>query len=234
MKREGSCLRVAEVFSSLQGEGLWLGQRHAFVRLAGCNLSCRYCDTPRTRKASAGRPWPDEAVRAVLSRLFLGRKHAAVSWTGGEPLLQAAALPPLMRWVRARGVKNLLETNGTMPAAFRDVEPFVDLASVDIKLPSAIGRESWSEHLEFLRVAPEKCYVKAVLTSRTTKAEWRQLIRLMQEAAPNMPLVLQPATARGGEAPADPESVIFFLKQASALLKDVRLVPQWHPVWGLP
>ncbi|MBI5241333.1 MAG: 7-carboxy-7-deazaguanine synthase QueE [Elusimicrobia bacterium] len=227
-------LRVAEVFSSLQGEGLWLGQRHAFVRLAGCNLSCRYCDTPRTRKVSAGKPWSEAEVRGALSRLFAERKHDAVSWTGGEPLLQAAALPPLMRWVRSQGVKNLLETNGTMVEAFKEVEPFCDLASVDVKMPSAVGRETWSSHLEFLRVAPGKCFVKAVLTARTTRAEWRQIIRLMQEAAPDMPLVLQPATARGGEGPAEPDAVVFFLRQAAALLKDVRLIPQWHPVWGLP
>jgi organic radical activating enzyme len=226
-------MRVVEIFSSLQGEGLWLGQRHAFVRLAGCNLRCRYCDTPKTRSAAAGRPWPDGKIQAALSRLFSAQKHEAVSWTGGEPLLQAEALPRLMKWVRRQGVKNLLETNGTMAEAFRKAAPFCDLASVDVKLPSSIGRETWSNHLEFLRVAPEKSFVKVVLTSRTTKAEWRQLIRLMQESAPDIPLVLQPATACGGETPAAPEAVIFFLRQAAALLKDVRLIPQWHPVWGL-
>ncbi|MCX5796941.1 MAG: 7-carboxy-7-deazaguanine synthase QueE [Elusimicrobia bacterium] len=233
MARAGAALRVVEVFSSLQGEGLWLGQRHAFVRLAGCNLTCRYCDTPKTRSTAAGKPWPEKKIETELSRLFSEKKHEAVSWTGGEPLLQAEALPRLMQWVRRQGVKNLLETNGTMVAAYREVAPFCDLASVDVKLPSATGGESWSEHLEFLRVAPERSFVKVVLTARTTKAEWRQLIRLMQEAAPNMPLVLQPATACGGERPAEPEAVIFFLRQASALLKDVRLIPQWHPVWGL-
>jgi organic radical activating enzyme len=226
-------MRVVEIFSSLQGEGLWLGQRHAFVRLAGCNLRCRYCDTPKTRATAAGRVRTERQIQAELSRLFSDKKHDAVAWTGGEPLLQAGALPPLMRWVRSQGVKNLLETNGTQVEAFRDVAPFCDLAAVDIKLPSATTKESWSQHLEFLRVAPEKCFVKVILTARTSKAEWRQVIRLLQESPPNIPLILQPATARGGEEPAAPETVVLFLRQASALLKDVRLIPQWHPVWGL-
>ncbi|MDD5658154.1 MAG: hypothetical protein PHF00_12965, partial [Elusimicrobia bacterium] len=109
-----------------------------------------------------------------------------------------------------------------------------DLVAMDVKPPSAGGRELWTRHLEFLRVAPEKCFVKVVLTARTTRAEWRQVIRLMNESAPDIPLVLQPATPCRGQKPPAPRETIFFLRQARALLKDVRLIPQWHPVWGLP
>ena len=230
----GRTLRIVEVFSSLQGEGLWVGQRHAFVRMAGCNLSCRYCDAPHAAAADAGSAWSGKRLQDELARLFSRRPHAAVAWTGGEPLRQARGLPPLLAWVRRQGVKNLLETNGTMVEAFAALAPLCDLAAVDIKLPSATGVESWSRHLEFLRLAPKKCFVKVVLTARTTRAEWRQVIRLMQEASPDIPLVLQPATACGGEEPASAPDVMFFLQQASALLKDVRIVPQWHTVWRLP
>lgn len=223
-------LKVVEVFSSLQGEGICLGQRQAFVRLAGCNICCRYCDTPKAASAA----WPASRLRAALARLLDGRPHDAVSWTGGEPLLQARALAPMLAWVRRRGGKNLLETNGTLVSEFRGLAALCDVVSMDIKLPSATGRELWSDHLEFLRVAPEKTFVKVVLTARTTKAEWRQVIRLMQEASPDIALVLQPATACGGEEPAAPADVVAFMRQAAALLKDVRLIPQWHPVWRLP
>lgn len=226
-------LRIVEVFSSIQGEGLYLGQRHAFVRLAGCNLRCRYCDTPQS-VSGAGESWTRRRLQAALTRLLAERPHDAVCWTGGEPLLQGGLLPPHMEWARRQGVKNHLETNGILAAEFRLVAPFCDVAAVDVKLPSATGMELWSEHLEFLRVAPEKTFVKVVLTARTTKSEWRQVIRLMQEASPNIPLVLQPATAWGGEEPAAPEAVVCYLRQAAALLKDVRLLPQWHPIWRLP
>jgi len=72
------------------------------------------------------------------------------------------------------------------------------------------------------------------MTSATTRAEWRQVIRLMQEVSSNIPLILQPATSFAGIAPIEPELAILFLRQAQALLKDVRMIPQWHPLWGMP
>ncbi len=229
-----SALRIVEVFSSLQGEGLCLGQRHVFVRLAGCSLRCRYCDSAQAQPLDAGQTWPSQRVEAAIEGFLAERTHEAIAWTGGEPLLQARALAPVLGWAHQRGVKNLLETNGTLPEEFQKLEPLCDMVAVDIKLPSATGVESWSQHLEFLRVAPAKVFVKVVLTARTTPAEWRQVIRLMQEASPDIPLVVQPATACGGEEPAPAETAVLFLRQAAALLKDVRLIPQWHPLWGLP
>ena len=226
--------RVVEVFSSLQGEGTKLGERQIFVRFGGCNLHCDYCDEPDTIPIPSGQVWTDEQLKAEISRLAAERPHESVSWTGGEPLLHPAFLKPMMAWTRAKGLKNYLETNGTRLEALRELAPFCDTIAMDIKLPSATGRSSWSEHLESLRVAPERSFAKVVLTSKSTEAEWRQVIRLMQEVSSNIPLILQPATARPGTEPIEPELAIKFLHQAAALLKDVRLIPQWHPVWALP
>lgn len=226
--------RIVEVFSSLQGEGLCLGERHIFVRLGGCNLRCDYCDEPDTIPIPSGELWSLRKTQAAIARLARERSHKAVSWTGGEPLLHPEFLRVMMSWARRKGYKNYLETNGTRAEALRLVAPLCDWVAMDVKLPSATGRETWSEHLEFLRVAPEKTFVKVVLTSSSTAAEWRQVIRLMQEASPGIRLVLQPATAFGGVGTIDPAVAVRFLHQARALLKDVRLVPQWHPLWGLP
>lgn len=226
--------RVVEVFSSLQGEGVFLGQRQVFVRFGGCNLHCDYCDEPETIPIPSGEVWSLRRVQEEIDGFCRERRHEAVAWTGGEPLLHAEFLLAIMPWARGRGLKNYLETNGTRVEAFRRVSPFCDTVAMDIKLPSATGRETWSEHLEFLRVAPEKTFAKVVLTAKTTPAEWRQVIRLMQEVSTNVPLILQPATPFGGIDPIEPALAIQFMRQAAALLKDVRLIPQWHPVWDLP
>jgi organic radical activating enzyme len=227
--------RVVEIFSSLQGEGLYLGQRQIFVRLGGCNLHCDYCDEPETIPIPSGELWKIEKIESEIERLA-GQSSAppeAVSWTGGEPLLQPKALAQLLPWARSKGFKNYLETNATQAAAFKTLAPLFDIIAADIKLPSATSRETWSEHLEFLRLCPDKTFVKVILTEKTTEFEWRQVIRLMQEAGTAVPLILQPSTTMAGIGPISPVLALKFLRQASALLKDVRLIPQWHPVWGV-
>lgn len=226
--------RVVEVFSSLQGEGIFLGERQIFVRLGGCNLQCDYCDEPDTIPIPSGEVWTRRKTQGAIEKLAGERPHVSVSWTGGEPLLHVPFLIPMMDWARKRGLRNYVETNGTRIAALREVAALCDAVAMDIKLPSATGRETWSEHLEFLRVVPEKTFAKVILTSKSSPAEWRQVIRLMQEVSTNIPLILQPATKIGEISPIAPELAVSFLRQAKALLKDVRLIPQWHPVWALP
>jgi len=231
---DSDAARVVEVFSSLQGEGLSLGQRQIFVRFGGCNLCCDYCDEPDTIPIPSGAVWSRKRLQQEIEDLAKQRRHEAISWTGGEPLLHPKFLAQAMAWARQKGFKNYLETNGTRVQAFRELAPLCDTVAMDVKLPSSTGRQSWSEHLEFLRVAPEKIFVKVILTSKSTQAEWRQVIRLMQEAGVNIPLILQPATPIANVESIDPALAVQFLHQAQALLQTARIVPQWHPVWGMP
>ena len=76
-------MQVAEIFYSIQGEGKLTGIPSAFVRLAGCNLHCRYCDTTYARRAADGRCLSVDQVVAQL--LAFPSKYVVI--TGGEPLL---------------------------------------------------------------------------------------------------------------------------------------------------
>ena len=120
-------LRVAEIFRSLQGEGLFAGTTSLFLRTTGCNLRCWFCDTPYTSWEPEGRQrsWTD-----VLEELLADDcQHVVI--TGGEPLLQPN-LVPLTRELQAAGRIITIETAGTV---YRPVA--ADLMSISPKLSNS-------------------------------------------------------------------------------------------------
>lgn len=100
-------LQLAEIFYSVQGEGTWTGTPAIFVRLAGCNLSCAFCDTDYALKFFASVPEIVARVRAE------GGDCPMVILTGGEPLAQAETRA-LIDALRADGRRVHIESNGTM------------------------------------------------------------------------------------------------------------------------
>jgi 7-carboxy-7-deazaguanine synthase len=106
-------LQLAEIFYSVQGEGTWTGTPAVFVRLAGCNLSCAFCDTDYSLKFIAS---VDEVVARVRAE---GGDCPMVILTGGEPLAQAGT-PALIAALRADGRRVHIESNGTMPTELPD------------------------------------------------------------------------------------------------------------------
>ena len=216
-----------EVFSGIQGEGTHVGERQIFLRLAGCNLACRYCDQPEARhiprlaliEQIPGRrdftstPNPVSAAdlaRAVLALHHPRRLHRALAVTGGEPLLQADFLADLLPRLRRGGLRVLLETNGALPDALRALLPCLDIVSMDLKLRSATGRPMPARaHEKFLRLATRggvQVYAKAVVTSSTTLREVGRAAALIARVKESVPLVLQPVSppseGRKGRAPA--------------------------------
>jgi 7-carboxy-7-deazaguanine synthase len=120
-------LRVTEIFASIQGETSYTGYPFAFVRLTGCNLRCRYCDT--TYAYEGGEEFPlEEVVNRVRS---FGIPRIAV--TGGEPLLQPRAFD-LVRVLLDKGDAVLVETNGTVPLAPLDARA---VKIMDVKCPGS-------------------------------------------------------------------------------------------------
>ena len=227
-------VRVVEVFASLQGEGTRLGEKQVFVRFGGCNLQCDYCDEPETIPLGSGELRSLLDIQRSIEALIRDSGAAAVSWTGGEPLIQKNFLRSALPWAREAGLSNYMETNGTHPAALRELRAHCDTIAMDVKLPSATGRELWGVHQEFLNVAPEKTFVKVILTASSNAAEWRKVVDLVAGVSPDVPLILQPVTPTPAAAGIRPETALHFLSVARERLRDARLIPQWHPVWGLP
>ena len=101
-------LALAETFYSIQGEGTWTGTPAVFVRLAGCNLNCRFCDTDYSLKSFA-------SVAEVVARVRdLGGACPMVILTGGEPLAQRES-SDLIAALRHDGRRVHVESNGSIP-----------------------------------------------------------------------------------------------------------------------
>lgn len=232
-----STARIIELFPSIQGEGIYVGEPHLFVRFWNCNLSCHYCDTdyrgPYTEWT--GEALLDEAKKQIE---FSGPFHA-VSLTGGEPLLWWRFLKEWMPQLKFLGQRTYLETNGTLPDALKEVLPWTDIVAMDIKPPSATNdRPVWREHELFLKMAHEagrEVFVKIVVTAQTDLKELAQAFELIRRVDPGIPLVLQPVTPWGPikEEPA-PEQLDQWKALARDFLLEVKVIPQVHRLMGVP
>ncbi|HIE43977.1 MAG TPA: radical SAM protein [Candidatus Omnitrophica bacterium] len=120
-------MRVAEIFYSLLGESTYYGLPCAFVRLAGCNLRCTYCDTPQVQ--DEGEEYNVQQVLSILS----GYPAKLVEITGGEPLLQEGVYELIQKLIE-RKYKILIETSGSIDIDRLPVEVVVIM---DIKCPSS-------------------------------------------------------------------------------------------------
>lgn len=120
-------MKIAEIFTSIQGEGKLVGMPSVFVRTSGCNLRCTWCDTPYASWRPEGEDLTVEAIIAAV--LNSGMRHVVL--TGGEPMLQPQ-LPQLIDQLKSHGLHITVETAGTL---WQDVE--IDLASISPKLANS-------------------------------------------------------------------------------------------------
>ena len=124
---EAARLKITEIFYSIQGEALFTGWPSVFVRLTGCPLRCRYCDTAY---AFSGGDW--RSIASIVDEVAqLGTPHVCV--TGGEPLAQPRCLE-LLEALCERGFTVCLETSGALDIA--PVDPRVHRI-VDVKTPGS-------------------------------------------------------------------------------------------------
>jgi 7-carboxy-7-deazaguanine synthase len=176
-------MRVYEIFRSLQGETSRAGVPMDFVRLAGCDLACTYCDTTAARDASAGREMTAGEVVAALPSPPL----PWVAVTGGEPLLQLAEVNALVAALAETGRRVLVETCGAHSVA--DLDPRA-VRILDVKTPGSgmADRMDWA-NLDRLRPEDE---VKFVLTGRADY-EWAAALVDRHDLAARTTVLMGPA-----------------------------------------
>ena len=147
-------MRISEIFHSIQGEGLLLGVPSVFVRTSGCNLRCRWCDTPY---ASWNPEGEEMSLEEILCRIR-GYDCRHVVLTGGEPMV-ASGIWALATALRAEGKHITIETAATVSPQIDEMAIPFDLGSLSPKLanstPDADVAGPWRERHEKTRLRPE-------------------------------------------------------------------------------
>jgi len=234
-------VNIVEIFSSIQGEGLYIGCRQIFIRFAGCNLSCKYCDTVHKATASFKVHFDDGTVLEEPNPIKIDRlieiilkfnlnAHHSISLTGGEPLLHSGFLENfLCQLKKLFSIKIFLETNGVLHSNLRQVIDYIDIVSMDIKIPSTYGSEPlWESHAAFIELClanNKELYTKIVVSNLTTFEELELVAEKLNYK--HIPLIIQPiSTINQAELISGKK----LLAIQAELLKyfDVRVIPQTH------
>ncbi len=210
---------IKEIFTSIQGEGPYLGYKQLFVRFCGCNLSCDYCDTDHS-KTDSQKYTADELARIVKKNTDC---HS-VSLTGGEPLLHTEFLK---EFLPLSTLPIYLETNSTLPERLEECIDYIDYVAADIKLPSCTaGEQIWHIHDKFMQVASIKdLFIKVVFDENITEDEILQVASI--GAKHRAEVILQPKMVNN-EPSVNGEFIYKILLRFLDKYKKVRVIPQTH------
>ena len=117
-------VRLFEIFTSVEGEGILYGTKTLFVRLAGCPFTCFYCDTKESLPLDSGKEYDiQEASRLIDSNLQ--KQTYKVNFTGGDPLVQHEAVAELAKYVQSKKIPTYLESSCFDSNRFNHVLPFL-------------------------------------------------------------------------------------------------------------
>lgn len=223
---------ILEIFSSIQGEGIYAGERQIFIRFADCNLDCIYCDVDKNKKVL------QFTIDDILSKVKMLNKHIehkTISITGGEPLIYWEFLNILLHKLK-KDFKIYLETNGTLANELKNIIRLVDIIAADIKLPSVAGQgHLWKEHLQFLKIARAKeVFVKIIVSSKLAMQDFKKAISLVRKINSKIPVVIQPVQSMGSDTYSQclTPSLLNLQKYALRYLDNVYVIPQVHKIIG--
>lgn len=252
---------LTELFSSVQGEGPYVGKRQIFVRFYGCHRRCVFCDSPETVTAwqpprykpttyrleqtpglrdfaEVNNPVTADQLMELFARFDQPRGlHHSIAFTGGEPLLHADFLRELFPRLHEAGYKTYLESAGDLYHELEKILPWLDISAMDIKLPSVTHNEAaWGSHKKFLERCIEgkvETFAKIIVSDETLTEDVRHAVNLVTEIAPSTPFIIQPMTPFGdAQNPASAQQLLRWQMLAQEKLRDVRVIPQCHKMMG--
>lgn len=214
---------IREIFSSIQGEGTHIGEKHVFVRFCKCNLKCDFCDTDFEIKNA--KSYSTEELYNVL------KLHDAnvISFTGGEPLLDIDFLEEFLKNYKDKLNKKIyLETNGTLYDELNRIIDYVDIVAMDIKVKSATNQDNrFIDNEKFLKIASKKeNFVKVVFDNDIKDDEIENICNISKKY--NSTIILQPKMPLDKDIELENIFNKFYKKYSS-----IRLIPQVHKFLNL-
>ena len=227
---------IIEIFSSFQGEGLLIGERQIFVRFAGCNLNCNYCDTNDSKSEKSGKLMTPEEVTEEINKLITPDCRT-ISFTGGEPSLY----PDFISEVGKNfNLKIMLETNGTLPDNIDSIEG-LDIVSLDIKLPEHFDGDFDEEiflneikSLNLLITKSINVYCKVVILPSTKIKSFKEVVEKLSQnisSKSNLKIIIQPSSPL--EEWEKINSRLFKFSEVVGQYFEVSTIPQIHKILNI-
>ncbi len=235
-------VRLFEIFTSIEGEGILYGTKTLFVRLAGCPFTCFYCDTKESLPLDSGKEYTIEEACKLID-FNLKNQTYKVNFTGGDPLIQHNAVAELARYVQTKKIPTYLESSCFDSDRFNHVLPYFDIIKIEFKTKDSDFVDT--KHYERLMENAIKClklsiaskkitYIKIVVSSKTSLKDFTDLVNKIFNTTSNQKIngfIIQP-TYGISEPSLDLLLNLYDLVYPHYI--DVKVVPQLHKFIGAP
>ena len=216
--------RIKEIFTSIQGEGAYIGYPQLFIRFCECDFNCKYCETDYKPDGTSELYTANSLAERL--KTFDTKNIHSICLTGGEPLIEIKFLKEFLRNVT---FPIFLETNATRCDELEEIINMVKYVSANIKLPSASGEnDNFDKHDKFIttcRQAGKDVYMKVLFDETITDGEIEKCIDIAQKN--NIELILQPVT-KDGKINMKSRYLPEILEKFRKKYPKVRLIPQVH------
>jgi 7-carboxy-7-deazaguanine synthase len=235
-------VRLFEIFTSVEGEGILYGTKTLFVRLAGCPFTCFYCDTKESLPLDSGTEYSIEDANKLIDS-NLKKQTYKVNFTGGDPLIQHEAVALLAKHIQEKKIPTYLESSCFDVDRFDHVLPFFDIVKIEFKTKDSDFVDA--KHYDKFIGHTMKClqssvkskkttYIKIVVSSKTQPNEFIKLVKEIFDIVSKDDLdgfIIQP-TYGISEPSLDLLLELYDLVYPHYI--DVKVVPQLHKFIGAP
>jgi 7-carboxy-7-deazaguanine synthase len=234
-------VRVSEIFTSFEGEGLFVGKKTLFIRLSGCHLKCRWCDTKYALPLDSGTEYQMDEIEDLIIRELQPFTYK-VNFTGGEPLLQTDAVIKLADFIKKQtNLKTYIESSCFDSELFSKVLPYIDICKIEFKTDdSKVVENEVYDNLLFneikcLELAVESnktTYIKIVVTNSTNLESFKNLVyNISKKIKPSdiLGFIIQPS--HGVDQPTVNKLLVTY-DIVQPMFPEVRIIPQLHKEIG--